>query len=92
MPVYTFKHPRKDILIDVFQRMSEEHEYVDEEGVRWKRVFTAPHANVPIVFDPNSSQDFVNKTKGTKGTLGDLWDRSRELSEQRKKKHGEDKV
>ena len=72
--------------------MNDKHEHVDEEGVKWERVFSIPYANVPLVFDPNSSQDFVNKTKGTKGTLGDLWDRSKELSDKRKKQQGEDKV
>lgn len=85
MPAYEFSNPsnpeEKHI---VFQGISEVHEYY-YQGVKWDRVwdvFTIGAAKV----DPNSVQDFLDKTsKG--GTIGDLWDRSAELSAMRAEKN-----
>ena len=38
------------------------------------------------------AKDFVEKTRNKSGTIGDLWDMSKELSEKRKKKHGKDPI
>jgi len=59
--------------------------HIDEAGVEWKRIFSLPSAASDTKLDPNNMNDFVNKTAQKKGSLGDLWDQSRELSEARAK-------
>jgi hypothetical protein len=66
--------------------------YKDENGVKWKRVFSLPFASVDTKIDPNSASDFVTKTGKKRGTYGDLLDASKELSEKRTKERGEDPV
>jgi hypothetical protein len=72
--------------------MNDNHEFTDEKGIQWIRVFSIPNTAVDTEIDPFSYTDFVNKTNGKKGTVGDLWDRSAELSEKRKKKAGKDLI
>lgn len=92
MPEYIYKHPDTDDHVILFQGIHDKHEYLDTEGVKWQRVFTAPQLNCVGTIDPFDKNDFVNRTATTKGTYGDLVDRSAELSEQRKAKLGYDPV
>ena len=92
MPTYIFENPKTKKTIEVFQRINEPHEYADEDGIKWNRVFTVPNAAVDTEVDPFSSEDFVKKTSQGCGTMGELWDRSKELSEMRKEKLGHDPV
>lgn len=56
------------------------------QGQGWKRILTrAPYGIVKESENPMSPQAFVEKTGKQKGTVGDLFDQSRELSEKRKK-------
>ena len=68
--------------------MDEPHVYIDEKGIEWKRKWTLPNAAIDAEIDPFNSNEFVRKTASKKGTMGDLWDQSKELSEKRKEKHG----
>tara|TARA_R100000808_G_C2143039_1_gene150790 strand:- start:359 stop:706 length:348 start_codon:yes stop_codon:yes gene_type:complete len=88
MPLYTFEHPTSGEQIDVVQKMSDKHEYVDDEGVSWNRVWAVPQASIDTHVNPESSKDFVLKTRDKKGTVGDIWERSREMSERRAQIHG----
>ena len=92
MPTYIFEHPESGEIIEVIQKIKERHAYIDEEGVKWNRVFTAPNTNVDTNIDPFSSKEFTEKTRNKSQSLGDLWGRSRELSEKRKKSLGHDPV
>jgi hypothetical protein len=85
MPLYTYEHPKTKKQITFLQRMTDTHEYFDGDGVQWNRVFDKPYASVDSQIDPFSYQDFVQKTNGKKGNVGDLWDLSQELSEKRAK-------
>ncbi len=40
MPTYLFIHPDTEEAKEVFQRISEDHVYIDEKGIEWKRVYT----------------------------------------------------
>ena len=91
MPLYTYRHPTTGQTKDVFQGMNDEHSY-SEDGVEWMRVFTKPYAAIDTEIDPFSSKSFIDKTANKKGTLGDMWERSAELSETREKKAGVDPV
>ena len=42
--------------------------------------------------DPFNKSDFLNKTRGKKGSYGDLWDASKEASQKREEKLGNDPI
>lgn len=82
MPLYLFKNPKTGTVVQVFQLMNEEHKY-SENGIQYERVFTVPNAQIDTEFDVDSSSKFVEKTGKMKGTLGEIWDYSEELSKKR---------
>ena len=90
MPLYTYYRESTGEYRDVFQSMNEEHQYFGENGSEddWRRVYHAPNMSIDSNIDPNNPRDFVNKTANKKGTMGDLLDRSKELSEKRASKLG----
>lgn len=92
MPQYIFQHPTTEKTIEVIQKMDDEHEFFDKDGVKWNRIFTKPQASIDTTFDPFSSRDFVDKTRGKSDSIGDLWDRSAELSNKRERILGKDSV
>lgn len=82
MPFYTFQHPILQKTIDVFFKMNDEKKYIDEDGLEWNRVFYPPLFAFDTMIDPHDPKAFVKKTeKG--GTLGDIMDLSKEMSERR---------
>lgn len=83
MPIYIFKNPKTSETIEVFQNVNDEHIYLDGDGLSYERVYTSPNVSVDSQIDPFSSKDFIEKTRNKKGTIGDLWDKSKELSEKR---------
>jgi hypothetical protein len=92
MPLYTYEHPETEETIDIMQGMNDEHVYVDKEGTQWKRVFYSPEASIDSSIDPFSNQAFKDKTGSVKGTVGEMMDRSKEMSQRRKDKLGYDPV
>jgi len=89
MGIYIYQHPNTKETKEVIQRMSEDHVYVDAKGVKWNRIFTVPQAVVDGRINPFSEADFIKKTSNGKNQkVGDLWDRSKELSEKRAAKNG----
>jgi hypothetical protein len=83
MPIYTFEHPETGDIIEIIQSMNDKHEYFGEDGVKYKRVYYSPNMAIDSQISAFSSKDFVEKTKNKKGTIGDLLDKSKELSEKR---------
>lgn len=92
MPIYIYKNPLTGETVELMQPASGNHSFAEINGVRWERVYTAPYAAVDSRIDPFDAKDFVKKTGQKRGTLGDLWDASAELSEKRKSKLGFDPV
>ena len=90
MPRYIYKHPEKEEYVEVTQTMSEEHVFFDFTGLKWKRVFTVPYAAVSSLssLDPFDTKAHVDKTGEMKGTMGDLFAVSKEMSERRSEKLG----
>ena len=88
MPLYPFINPETGEEKDIFFAMTGEKKYTDEDGVEWKRSFITPQVNTVGSIDPWSSNDFISKTSTGKGNMGDLMDRSAELSAQRAEQHG----
>ncbi len=87
MPEYLFENPDTGEVITVVQGINEEHSY-SEDGKEFQRIFTIPNASIDSEVDPFSAQQFTEKTKNMKGTIGEMWDYSKELSEKRKKASG----
>lgn len=83
MPSYIYKHPKKEKYIEVVQSMNETHEFFDEDGLPWERVFTSPQAVVKERIDEFNSHQYVDITKRKKGNIGDLMDFSEELAAKR---------
>jgi predicted nucleic acid-binding Zn ribbon protein len=93
MPVYIYQNPKTKEVIELVQSIHDAHEHTDESGLKWNRVYTVPQVGIDTKLDAFSSgNDFVEKTRNKKDSIGHLWDRSKELSEKRKSKFGEDKL
>lgn len=92
MPQYLFEHPNTGEVIEIVQKMNDAHIYTDLNGVEWKRVFVNPKISFDTNIGVHSEKDFVQKTMNKNYTVGDLWEKSSELSEKRKEKEGFDKV
>lgn len=83
MPIYLFQHPVTKEISEVFQTMNQEHTLFDEKGIKYERLYTSPNCSIDSKIDPFSSRDFAEKTRNKKGTIGDLLNKSKELSEKR---------
>lgn len=90
MPQYIFCNPSDESeFVEVFFHMNDKKFFIDENGVEWRRVFTVPQACIDSDFDPRNKEEFMRR--GAKySTVGDLIDKSRELSEKRESKEGYD--
>lgn len=90
MPIYTYYNTATEEFRDIFQNMKDKHEYFGESGEEdtWVRVFYAPNASIDSKIDPFNPNDFVAKTASKKGSIGDLLDASKELSEKRASSSG----
>lgn len=92
MPIYIYKNPKTEEIKEIIQSVHDKHEYI-QDGIKWDRVFTVPEVNTQEKLNEKStSKDFARVTGNQKGTVGDLWDRSKELSEKRSKIYGKDNV
>jgi len=91
MPIYEYQHPDTGETIEVVQKMNDFHIYIDYQGTEWQRVWASPNAGIDCKLD-GSMESFMKYTENKKGTMGDIWDASRESSELREKKEGRDKV
>jgi len=92
MPLYVFKHPEEEVVVEIIQKMEETHVFVDDEGTEWERVWDTPNTSVDTNQLDGSKESFMKYTENRKGTLGDLWDASRECSEKRIQRDGKDHV
>ena len=92
MPEYLFEHPKTKSVISIVQSMNEPHVYIDEKGIEWKRVFVNPSMSIDTNTNPFSETSFVESTKNKNYTIGDLWDKSKEMSQKREKSSGIDNV
>jgi hypothetical protein len=92
MPYYDFLNENTGELISLFFHMKDDKKYIDDTGYEWVRQFTSPNASIDTKWDANNSKDFVEKTRNKKGSVGDIMDKSQELSEKREKSIGIDPV
>ena len=87
MPIYIYQNPKTEEYIEILQGMNDDHVYFDESGLEWKRIFTTPNMAMDLENDPFNENQFLEKTKNA-GTMGDMWDRSAEMSSKRAEKAG----
>jgi len=87
MPIYIYKSKKTGEIKEVYQSMNDKHIYFDSDGLEWDRVFVVPQMSFDTKVDPYSVEDF-NRVTNKNGTVGDLWDRSAELSNERASKNG----
>ena len=83
MPIYLYQNPNTQEIVEVIQSMNDKHQYIGANGVEYNRVFSSPNYSIDSKIDAFSSRDFVEKTRNKKGTIGDLLNESKELSEKR---------
>lgn len=88
MPIYIYKHPDIEEYTEEVQGMNDKHVYFDPDGLEWKRVFTIPNASIDSQIDPYSSKEFIQKTENKKGSIGDMMDYSKEMSQARSESNG----
>lgn len=91
MGIYLFQHPETGEIREVYQNMNDPHVY-EEDDVQWNRIFTVPQASIDTDIDPMSQKSWNEKTKNKRGTIGDMFDKSKELSEKREKIIGKDPI
>jgi predicted nucleic acid-binding Zn ribbon protein len=92
MPIYRYRHPTNGSEIEVYQKMLDKHEYLDEKGVKYERIFESLNVCRDTSVNPFSANDFINKTKDKNMNIGDMWSLSKELGEKRKHSEGVDKI
>lgn len=91
MPEYLYEHPKSKEVISIIQSVHDDHEFFDKKGVKWNRVFTAPELNTEGTLKADcTAKQFSDFTGKKRGNVGDLWDRSAELSAKREKVLGKD--
>ena len=88
MPIYLYQNPKTGKVKEIMQSVHDTHEYFENQ-IKWDRIFTTPEVNTFGTLGAESSaRQFSELTGKQKGTMGDLWDRSQELSDKRKKLYG----
>lgn len=92
MPIYLFSNPKDESeVVEVIQSIKDDHVYI-KDGIKWNRVFTVPNASIDTKWDSDNPRDFIEKTGKRRGTIGDMMEKSKELSERRNKRYGKDHV
>ena len=96
MPFYIFQSNKTGEIREIFFHMNDVKTYLGENGKEiniWERQFVVPQASVDAKIDPCDNKAFIEKTGKNKGKLGDVLDRSKELSQIRaEKRDGKDPV
>lgn len=85
MPYYSFQNIKTKETKEFFFHMNDKKEV---DG--WIRLWTNPNASIDSQINPLSAKEFSEKTKNKNYNLGQLFDKSAELSEKRKKICGKD--
>lgn len=96
MPYYLFEHSDTQEVHEIWFHMNDDKVYngpSDDQNGKWKRVWTVPQAAIATRIDPYSTKDFVTSTSNKKGiTMGQMWEKSAEMSKKREDKEGIDPV
>ena len=63
MATYMYENPKNGEVVSVKQGMLDDHEYIDEEGLRWKRIYISPQTSIkdkPIDLRDSKDRDLYN--------------------------------
>lgn len=71
--------------------MNDPHEFIDEKGVKYLRLFVNPNASIDTRVDPWSKKDWMKRTN-KRMTVGEMMDESAQLSAKREKQSGVDPI
>ncbi len=82
MAIYVFENPNTGETIELSFGMNDKKSYIDQNGVEWERVYFPTLFAFDTKIDPHDSKAFVKKTDKA-GTIGDIMDLSKEMSERR---------
>lgn len=91
MGIYLYENPKTGRVVEVVQGMNDVHEFTDEQGIKYARVFLSPLTSVDTKVDPWSKKDWMKRTNKHM-SVGDMMDESAQLSEKRAAKAGLDPV
>ena len=80
MPIYSYIDDDTGEVHDVVQGMNDVHEYY-HNGKKLRRIFHVPNASIDTQI--SSENAFIEKTGKMRGTIGDIQDYSKELSDKR---------
>ena len=92
--IYLFHNKETDEYREVEMRMKDYAHYCGENSDEdcWERVYEIPQISmgnsITKTADPYSQNEFVERTGKMKGSLGNIMDYSKELSEKRAADHG----
>jgi len=92
MPIYIYEHPKTHKQVEVQQKMTDLHEFIDEKGVKYNRVFLSTKTCVDTLADPWSKEAWMRKTAKRGMTIGDMMNESAALSEKRAVLTGRDPI
>lgn len=85
--IYVYQNPETGEIREISQGSNDLHEF-SENGKKWERVFTVPNAASDSKINPWDNRQFIDRTGKMKGSVGDIWDHSKELSQARAEKSG----
>jgi len=91
VPYYLYQNKKTLEIREISQKMTDLHVYFSD-GIEWQRLFLPINGAVDTKFDPFSSKDFVEKTRNRSGNLGDIMEKSAELSQKRAEIAGKDEL
>lgn len=96
MPLYFFQNQQTEEIREVFFHMNDVKEYFgdpeDNDAAEWKRIYTVPMASIDTEIDPFDKNAYMRKTENKNTTLGEMWDKSAEMSRKRAERTGKDPV
>jgi len=94
MPLFDFQHSETLEVHEVFFHMNDNKVYKgkngDEEG-KWVRLYHVPLASIDTKLDPHDKKQFIRRAEKYT-TIGDLVDKSKELSIKREGQSGNDEI
>lgn len=91
MPVYDYADEATGKVISVLVRLDEPDEarrVQIQDGITYKRIYSAPLAAVDTAKGSLSQEDFNRVTQNKNLKVGDFWDISREMSQDRADRNG----
>ena len=63
MPEYLYQHPDTEETKSIIQSIHDKHEYIDEQGIKWNRVYTVPQMGIDTKMNASTSErEFSEKT------------------------------